>query len=184
MSMSQEALGSGPSIRRPLCPGGGLRSGVLLWSPLSLVALWWDSVPRALSESFSRLKGSRGCLSPKLVCARAWVSTRLHCARPHTLAALPSKKPRVWQMPSCGQGWLCLDRPGLSVAPPAPSLPHPPSGAAEPRTPQPSPPGFPDGDSSPGCGSTDCPRPEGAWHSRRRGGGDRGRGVGRRDSWG
>ena len=40
--------------------------------------------PKTLSWSLTSLKGSRGCLSPKLVCARTWVSTRLHCTRPHT----------------------------------------------------------------------------------------------------
>ena len=35
----------------------------------------------------------------------------------HTLAALPSREAGVWQMPSCGQGWLSLDRTRLSVAP-------------------------------------------------------------------
>ena len=75
--------------------------------------------PKTLSWSLTSLKGSRGCLSPKLVCARTWVSTRLHCTRPHThtLAALPSREARVWQMPSCGQGWLSLDRTRLSVVP-------------------------------------------------------------------
>ena len=58
--------------------------GVVLWSPLSLVAPLWGSVPRVLSWSLTGLKGSWGCLSPKLVCARTWVSTRLHCTRPHT----------------------------------------------------------------------------------------------------
>ena len=93
--------------------------GLSLDSSQSRVAPLWGLVPRTLSWSFTSLKGSRGCLSPKLVCARTWVSTRLHCTRPHThtLAALPSREARVWQMPSCGQGWLGLDRTRLSVAP-------------------------------------------------------------------
>lgn len=75
-------------------------------------------------------------------------------------AALPSRDAGVWPLPSCGQGRLGLDSPGLRRPPP------PPSGAAaqsaEPRTPQalPAPVSRPQG---PARDSADCPRPGRAW---------------------
>uniref|UniRef100_A0A8C6ALN3 Protein S100-A1 n=1 Tax=Monodon monoceros TaxID=40151 RepID=A0A8C6ALN3_MONMO len=126
VSVSQGPVCGGPSVWRTLCLGAGFQSGVLLWSPLSLVAPLWGSVPRVLSWSLTGLKGSWGCLSPKLVCARTWVSTRLHCTRhththTHTHTGCSSQQ-TAWQTPSCGQGWLGLGRPRLSVVPLAPPL--------------------------------------------------------------
>ena len=111
--------------------------GVVLWSPLSLVAPLWGSVPRVLSWSLTGLKGSWGCLSPKLVCARTWVSTRLHCTRPHTHThwpLFPAERPGSGKCPAVLRvGSVWADPASLSSRSPLPS------GAAghteEPRTP-------------------------------------------------
>ena len=54
----------------------------------------------------------------------------------HTLAPLPSREAGVWQMPSCGQGWLSLDRTRLSVAPLASPLECGPQSPPRPRLPE------------------------------------------------
>lgn len=114
-------------------------------SSQSRVAPLWGLVPRTLSWSFTSLKGSWGCLSPKLVCARTWVSTRLHCTRPHTHThwpLFPAEKPGSGRCPAvvrAGSVWTEL----ASLSPHS----HLPSGAAgqsvELRTSEPSPPSSP-----------------------------------------
>lgn len=100
--------------------------------------------PKTLSWSLTSLKGSRGCLSPKLVCARTWVSTRPHCTRPHTHTGRSSQQRS--QGLADAQLWSGLAQSGQN-----PPLCRPtrisPRGAAgqtvELKTAQPSPPSSP-----------------------------------------
>ena len=107
-----------PSLETP--PSGRRLSvwGLSLDCPQSRVALLWGLVPRPFLGVSPASKGHGVvCLQSLFVQGPGSPPACTAPAPTHTLAALPSREARVWQMPSCGQGWLSLDRTRLSVVP-------------------------------------------------------------------